>query len=260
MKLEVAFLPRLLADVEENVCLVIDALRASSSIVTLLAHGSRDITVAASPAEAHRMARPAPRRYVLCGEVNGLAPPGFDYGNSPSEFSALDVRGWRVILSTMNGTKALRQVASAPLVLAGTLLNASAVTRALMAEAGSRGLNAALVCAGLERGKRLSLEDSFVAGALVDKALDEARRRGTALELTDDAVAAHRLYRSYRGSAPAAFRRAEHGRLLIALGLGHDLKFCAQVDRFDVVPRLIRDRAGRLILVAEKMQNTPRVL
>ena len=252
MKLDVAFLPRLLSDPEASVCVVIDALRASSSIVTLLAGGAQEIVVAESPAAARRIARQEPGHYVLAGEENGLAPRGFDYGNSPSEFASMDLAGRRFILSTTNGTRALRQVATSPLVLVGALVNASAVMRALLAEAGARRLDAALVCASLSRGKRLSLEDAVAAGALVDTALKTARSRAS-LDLTDGALIAHRLYRSYRGDALAAFRRSEHGRSLIALGFAHDLDFCAQADRFDVVPRLRREPSGRLTLFIEKM-------
>jgi len=251
MKLDVAFLPRLLSEPEASVCVVIDALRASSSIVTLLAGGAQEIVVAESPAAAQRIARQEPGRYVLAGEENGLAPRGFDYGNSPSEFAALDVTGQHFILSTTNGTRALQRLATSPLVLVGALVNAAAVTRTLLAEAGARRLDAALVCAGLARGKRLSLEDAVAAGALVDRALNDAS--AASLDLTDGALVAHRLYRSYRGDALAAFRRSEHGRALIALGFAHDLDFCAQADRFDAVPRLRREPSGRLTLFVEKM-------
>jgi 2-phosphosulfolactate phosphatase len=248
MKLDVAFLPRLLSDPEASVCVMIDALRASTSMVTLLAGGAQEIVVAESPSAARRIARQEPGRHVLAGEENGLAPRGFDYGNSPSEFAALDVTGRRFILSTTNGTRALQRLAASPLVLVGGLVNASAVMRTLLAEAGARRLNAALVCAGLSRGRRLSLEDAVAAGALADRALED----DASLQLTDGALIAQRAIRSYRGDALAAFRRSEHGRALIALGFAHDLDFCAQVDRFAAVPRLRRDPSGRLILVAEK--------
>ena len=60
------------------------------------------------------MAAAEPGRFLLCGEAYGLAPRGFDYGDSASEFAELDVRGRRVILSTTNGTKALRRLAPSP--------------------------------------------------------------------------------------------------------------------------------------------------
>ena len=87
MRLDVALLPRLLRRPENCVCLLIDVLRASSSIVTLLARGADEVVVAGSTTMARRIAATEPDRYLLCGEVLGVAPRGFDYGNSPSEFA-----------------------------------------------------------------------------------------------------------------------------------------------------------------------------
>jgi 2-phosphosulfolactate phosphatase len=250
VRLDVALLPRLLRRPESSVCLLIDVLRATSSIATLFARGAEEVVVAGSIAEARRMAAAEPGRFLLCGEAYGLAPRGFDYGNSPSEFAELDVRGRRVILSTTNGTKALRRLASSPVVIVGALLNAAAAGRALLDEARSRGLDAALVCSGLEAGNAFSLEDAFVAGALVENAVEQTRSVTGELTLSDAAMAACRLYQSYQGDALACFREAEHGRSLTGIGLGRDLEFCAQVDLYDVVPRLRRDATGRLSRVA----------
>ncbi|MDI6858255.1 MAG: 2-phosphosulfolactate phosphatase [Dehalococcoidia bacterium] len=238
MKVDVAFLPRLVREPEATACVVVDVLRASSSIVVLLARGVEEIAVAASPAEARRMARQQRGRYLLCGELEGLTPPGFDHGNSPSEFDALDLRGQHVALSTTNGTKALRRLRASPAVIVGALLNATAAAQTLLAEAEARGLDATIVCAGLSGGKRLSLEDSFTAGALVEKAVAAGERAGIEVDLTDGARIAIRLLRHYGGDALAAFHESEHGRKLIGLGFERDLAFCAQTDRFDVVPRL----------------------
>jgi phosphosulfolactate phosphohydrolase-like enzyme len=71
-------------------------------------------------------------------------------------------------------------------------------------------------------------------------------------------MAACRLYQSYQGDALACFREAEHGRSLIGIGLGRDLEFCAQVDRYDTVPRLRSDAPGRLSLVVEKGRRRAR--
>ena len=251
MRLDVALLPRLLRRPESSVCLLIDVLRASSSIVTLFARGAEEVVVANSTAAARHIAAMQPGRYVLCGEVFGLAPHGFDYGNSPSEFAEIDMHGRRVILSTTNGTKALRRLAASPAVFVGALLNATAAVAALLAEARAREVDAALVCSGLEAGNAFSLEDAFVAGALVENAIERTRRASGDLTLSDASLAACRLYQSYQGDALACFREAQHGRSLTAIGLGRDLEFCARVDRYDAVPRLNRDPSGRLSLVVD---------
>ena len=256
MRVEVTFVPRLASDVEAKVCVVIDALRATSTLVVLIERGVREVVVCGTLAEARRVARRT--GYLLCGEVNSLPPPDFDYGNSPTEFAALDLSGRSAVLFTSNGTRALRQVADAQTVLAGALLNCRAAAGAALAEAAQTGSRLAagadrgiaIVCAGRGHGHYFSLEDTYAAGALVDSLLAQARAAGLRPRLWNDALAALRLYRSYRGRALACFRQADHGRSLIDLGLGHDLEFCARTDVSTAVPRLRRGEDGLLRVVA----------
>jgi 2-phosphosulfolactate phosphatase len=247
MQIEVSFVPRLASDVEAKVCVVIDALRATSTLVVLFERGVREVVVCGTLAEARRVARRT--GYLLCGEVNSLPPPDFDYGNSPTEFAALDLGGRNAVLYTSNGTRALRQVADAQTVLAGALLNCRATASAALAEAGGD-RDIAVVCAGRGHGRYFGLEDVYAAGALVDSLLAQARPAGLRPHLWNDALAALRLYRSYRGRALACFRQADHGRSLIDLGLGHDLEFCARTDVSTAVPRLRRGEDGLLRIVA----------
>jgi 2-phosphosulfolactate phosphatase len=248
IRIEVSFVPRLASEVEARVCVVIDVLRATSALVVLIERGTKEVVVCGTLAEARRVARRT--GYLLCGEVNSLPPPDFDYGNSPTEFAALDLRGRSAVLYTTNGTRALRRVADARAVLAGALLNCRAVADAALAEAAGADRNIAIVCAGLEHGRRFSLEDAYAAGALVDSLVAQARASGLKPRLSDDALAALHLYRSYRGRALACFRQADHGRSLIDLGFGHDLEFCARTDISTAVPRLRRSEDGVLRVVA----------
>jgi len=256
MRVEVTFVPRLASDVEAKVCVVIDALRATSTLVVLIERGVREVVVCGTLAEARRVARRT--GYLLCGEVNSLPPPDFDYGNSPTEFAALDLSGRSAVLFTSNGTRALRQVADAQTILAAALLNCRAAAGVALAEAAQTGgrlaagadRGIAIVCAGRGHGHYFSLEDTYAAGALVDSLLAQARAAGLRPRLWNDALAALRLYRSYRGRALACFRQADHGRSLIDLGLGHDLEFCARTDVSTAVPRLRRGEDGLLRVVA----------
>ena len=266
------FVPRLVSDVEAKVCVVIDALRATSTLVVLIERGVRVVVVCGTLAEARRVARRT--GYLLCGEVNSLPPPDFDYGNSPTEFAALNLGGRSAVLYTSNGTRALRRVAGAQTVLTGTLLNRRAAAGAALAEAaqtqtetqagvarvarvaGDRlaagaDRDIAIVCAGRGHGRYFSLEDAYAAGALVDSLLEQARAAGLRPRLWNDALAALRLYRSYRGQALACFRQADHGRSLIDLGLGHDLEFCARTDVSTAVPHLRRGEDGLLRVVPD---------
>jgi 2-phosphosulfolactate phosphatase len=254
MKLDVAFLPSLLRDPGRYVCVVVDVLRASSSLVVLLERGVEEVLLAGSIGEARRLAHERPH-YLLCGERGGLPPRGFHCGNSPVEFAGLGLAGRRAILCTSNGTKALARATAAPLVLVGALLNATAVGRAAAEAAAERGLGVAVVCSGDEGGTAFSLEDALAAGAIVDTVVGLGRETPprqapvrARLELSDGALAALTIYRAHQGQEQAALRATSHARDLEALGFGEDLSFCARRDAFAVVPYLQRDEEGRPVL------------
>jgi 2-phosphosulfolactate phosphatase len=254
MKLEVAFLPSLFREAGRYVCVVVDVLRASSSLVVLVDRGVEEVLLASSIGEARRLARERPQ-YLLCGERGGLPPRGFHYGNSPVEFAGLELDGRRAILCTSNGTRALARAAAAPLVLVGALLNATATGRAAAEAAAAQGLDVALVCSGDEGGTAFSLEDALGAGAVVDAVLGLGREAPprqapvrARLELSDAALAALTLYRAHQGQEQAALRASSHARDLEALALGEDLSFCARRDAFAAVPYLQRDDDGRPVL------------
>jgi 2-phosphosulfolactate phosphatase len=246
MKIDVAFLPSLLRKPERHVCVVVDVLRASSSLVVLLERGVEEVLPAAGIPEARRLARERPH-HVLCGERGGLPPPGFQYGNSPVEFARLELAGRRVILCTTNGTKTLARVAAAPLVLVGALLNATAVGKAAASAAAERGLGIALVCSGEEGGTTVSLEDIVGAGAIVDAVLD-VQRGASRPELTDAALAALTVYRAGQNHEHAALRGSRHARDLESLGLRADVAFCARRDAFAAVPCLSMSTDGPPVL------------
>lgn len=249
MRLDVALTPALLADFSGRVCIVVDVLRASSTIVTMLERGAQEVLLAPTIEEARGLHEELPG-YLLCGEKGGLPPPGFDYGNSPSQFSALDLKGQRAILCTSNGTRALLAAAEAPLVLVGCLLNATAVASAACKEAAARGLDIAVVCAGEEGGKVFATEDALGAGAIVEVIAQPSRRWPTALQLTAETQAALEYYRAQRGREEIALQETDHGHDLLALGFERDLAFCAQRDRLAAVPCLQRAEKGRLVLRA----------
>jgi len=247
MRFEVAFTPELLPEPEGKVCVVIDVLRLTSAAVTMFGRGLKEALIVSTIEEALRQAAPG---LLLCGERGGFPPEGFDHGNSPAEFDRLDLRGRRAVLATTNGTDALVRAAACPVVLVGSLLNLSAATAAALLEATARKLDVALLCAGNGAGRYFSLEDAFCAGAFVSKLVEQEHD----VQLWGSAKAALRLYRSYRGSAQAAFRDSDHGASIAKLGFGADLTLCAKRDRFRVVPMLER-RPNALWLCAEP---TPR--
>jgi 2-phosphosulfolactate phosphatase len=243
VRIDVAALPLLLPAAPNSVCVVVDVLRASSTIATLIAGGAREVEVVASVEEALERRAALPNAFA-CGEVGGLPPPGFDYGNSPAEFARSEVAGRRAVLFTSNGTKALLRVAAAPAVYVGALLNRRAVAAAAVAAAQRLGCALTIVCSGTDLGAAFSFEDFFCAGALAAAACASL---GAAAEPGDGAQAAIGVFERYGGDTRAAFLLAEHGRALVPLGLAEDLDFCAQFDRFPVAPLSRRD--GRRVVV-----------
>ena len=243
MRIDVAFLPGQTFDRSRSVCVVVDVLRASSSIVTLLDRGAAGVLAAPTLDDAVALHERL-TDHILCGEKDGLPPPGFDYGNSPSEFSRLDFAGHSVILATSNGTRILAALAGAPAVLVGCLLNRRAVARAAAAIAAERRLDVTVVCSAAYGGSTFVLEDALGAGAIVDAAL--------ALEAPIEPAGAARFARDAftvaRPDIQTAVASAYHARELAAAGLAEDVAYCAQLDISDVVPLLELGAGGVLAL------------
>ncbi len=248
------------------VCVVVDVLRASSSIVTLLERGAACV-VAAADIESARRLHSRLAGHLLCGEKDGLPPEGFAYGNSPAEFWRAELGGAPVILATSNGTRLLATVAEeAPAVLVGCLLNRSAVARAAISIALERGLDILVACSGAYQGSTFVLEDALGAGAIVDAALEIAAQnagRGQAeglafeggaglggLQVEDAARFARDAFVTARPRLRQAVASAYHARELVEAGLGEDVEFCSRLDVSGVAPVLGVGEDGVLRLVA----------
>ena len=244
MRLDVALLPGQRVDRARSVCVVVDVLRASSSIVTLLERGAAGVVAAADIAEARRLHERLPD-HVLCGEKDGVPPAGFDYGNSPAEFARVDLAGKPVILATSNGTRLLAAVAQeAPVVLVGCLLNRTAAARASLALAAERGLDLAVLASGAYRGSVFVLEDALGAGAIAEAALG----LDPALEAADAARFAADAFAQVRPRLPEAVAAAAHARELVEQGLGADVEYCSRLDVSGVAPLLVVGEDGVLRL------------
>jgi 2-phosphosulfolactate phosphatase len=212
---------------------VVDELRASSSIVTALDCGCRNVIPVAGLHNARGVARE--HDYLLAGERDGLKPPGFDFNNSPSELAQADLEGKTLVLSTSNGTKVLLGLPHAPAVLVGCLLNATACCWQGLALAEQYGAGLGIVCAGTNG--QFVLDDAVAVGFLVDRVIGLLDAYGGECTMNDAALAAHRLSRGY-ADFDAAFRQSASGRRVIEIGAEEDLAFCARVDTSQVVPRL----------------------
>jgi len=148
-----------------DIYIVVDVIRATTSMAVMFDQGAARVLAASSIEQAREGARLAPGR-LLCGERNVQRIPGFDYGNSPTEFSRLDLLGRTAVIATSNGTRALHAVAQAPAVFVGCLLNRVAVCDAAIVAARRHDAGIAIVCAGNNYGATFSIDDAVTAGAL----------------------------------------------------------------------------------------------
>jgi len=253
MRIDVALLPQQKLAISRSICLVVDVLRASSSIVTLIERGASPVIVAAGIDEARALHSRLPE-YLLCGERGGLPPPGFDYGNSPAEFSRLALAGRGAILATSNGTRLLAELADAPAIVVGCLLNRTAAAGAAIAIARERDLDVAVVCSAAYGGTTFVLEDALGAGAIVDAALSA----DPSLEAGDAARFARDAFLTAAGRLTQAIASAHHARELTEAGLADDVGYCAQLDVSTVAPSLRRGEDGALTVlpVAAQLPET----
>lgn len=222
---------------------VIDVLRATSTIVEALAAGARAIYPSLSSDDAVGLANSLGREdTLLCGERKGLKIEGFDLGNSPREFTPETVRGKQLVMSTTNGTRAFLAAEGSDRVIAASLLNLSAVGRAVASSD-----HLVLICGGKE--ERFSLDDAICAGLVVrqlrDAGEDAAPRERWDL---DDASLAVLALAEAHPVDPDLLRRTAAGAALVNIGLDADVVHCANVDRHELVPEMHE----RMIRLPEK--------
>lgn len=216
-------------EVRGKTVVVIDVLRASSTIITALKNGAKEIIPVEDMAAAGKMAQNLdPRRYLLCGEKDGEKIEGYHLGNSPFEYEEETVKGKTLILNTTNGTKAISRSVLAKKVIIASFLNMDAVVDELKATEGE----IILACAGWK--SRLSLEDSLCAGLIIKKLTngilpDESR---------DGARMAFVLSEKYEDNIRPILESSNHAKRLTQLGYEADVAYCSQLSITNVLPIL----------------------
>lgn len=206
--------------------IIIDVLRATSSIITALATGSSGVV----PVETVMEARAAQQEGdLLCGERFCKKIPGFDLGNSPDEFLLNAVKDRRVILTTTNGTRAIHKSTKADYVLLAALLNASACAKSAV----ELRRDVVILCAGSH--DEFAIEDGLCAGLLLARmqALCSAP-----LEIDDFGLAMLSLYQDRAHDIKETIRSGATGKRLMKLGMSRDIDICSEIDAYSGVPRL----------------------
>jgi len=222
---------------------VIDLLRASTTIAAALAAGAQCVIPCLDVEEARRVAASVGANAVLGGERGGLRIDGFDLGNSPAEYTRESVGGRTIVFTTTNGTRALTACGGAERVLLGALVNLSAVCRVL-----ADCPRVELVCAGTQG--EITREDELAAGAFVVRLRQAAGEERVALNDQAQLVASDWLRTTSGAGGQAALiealRQSRGGRNLAAIHQDGDIALAAAIDSLDVVPRFDAG-TGRII-------------
>ena len=226
-------------DVRGSTAVVIDLLRATTTICYALAAGAREVRPCLEVEDARRLAASFGRgACLLGGERGGVRIDGFDCGNSPAEYTSDRVAGKTLVFTTTNGTRAIAACGSAERMLLAALVNLSAVGREIRRERGPLDI----VCAGTNGSP--TREDVLAAGAIVDFLSCGAEQMW---QWSDEALLARDAWQGIASAADfpasliAALRESRGGRNLVDLGYDADIVAAAQIDALDVVPEVLAE-------------------
>ncbi|MDO7847050.1 2-phosphosulfolactate phosphatase [Hymenobacter sp. M29] len=233
-KVDICFSPELLPlyDLRGKIAVIVDILRASSTIVTAMGEGVTHVFPVASLDECTAYGQQ--HGCLTAAERDGVPAPGFDLGNSPFGFldAARPVRGRALTISTTNGTAALRRSLAAEAVVVGAFLNLEAV--AAFARAQQR--DVLVVCAGWKG--QFCLEDTVFGGALAERLAPEFDVRSS-----DATLAALHLWQQGKSDLSAYLLQSAHVRRLNSLEASKDFEFCLRMDAYaEVLPMWREDR------------------
>ena len=225
-------------DIEDCICAVIDVTRATSTIATLFGSGVKSIMIASDLDQAYALKKDFPER-LLCGENKGLAPEGFDYGNSPLEFSGLELSGREAILKTTNGTVSFLKAMASPFVFSLAALNFRYTMDAVLSCAMEMEKSILLICSG-EMGK-VAYDDTYIAGMAVKYILTRPGK----FEFSDSAML---VLSSVLGekSIEAALIKSTSAKSLKKVGLGDDIAFCARLNNYNLAIKAKMSTSGSI--------------
>jgi 2-phosphosulfolactate phosphatase len=244
MRIDVCITPGQIDELQlrhKNV-VVIDVLRAGTTIARALANGAKEIIPVESVESAVKISASLFGDVVLLGgERGGKIVEGFQLGNSPSEYAEDVVKGKSIVFTTTNGAVAMSRGRHAKQMIIASFVNVARVVDFIR----NLGEDILMVCAGNQSATGgFSLEDTVCAGMIIHKA---RLANAEGVELSDSASASVILYRSYARNLAKMLEESDHGRDLAQLGFRDDLRTCASVDSIPVLPLL----SGSVIRLAQ---------
>ncbi|HPT78526.1 MAG TPA: 2-phosphosulfolactate phosphatase [Candidatus Atribacteria bacterium] len=212
-------------DLKEQAVVVIDVLRATSTMITALYNGCKEVIPVKEIEEAINMSKNYDKdAYLLCGERNSQPIEGFHLSNSPLEYKRETVEGKTILFTTTNGTRAMKMTSDAKSVIVCGMINVDAVAEYILAS----GCDTVFVCAGTEG--RFSLDDCITAGAVINRI-----KMRTDVDMDDLARVAADIYDNASGRIHEALKDTVHYKKLAALGLTADLEYCLTENAAPVI-------------------------
>jgi len=226
MNIDIALLPKEIAemDLTDKVCIVLDIFRATTSIVTAIANGCKRIIPVLSIEDAQKLAKEI-KPVLLAGERQSIPIEGYNFGNSPFEFSQDKVKGQEIIMTTTNGTIAIKATEGAYRTLIGSFVNAQAVCK----QAEEYRKDIVIVCAGTDG--YFSLEDTLCAGLLVELLSSKGQ-----MGMNDAAHGALLMYMKARDNLVETAVQGRNGKRLFDLNRMDDVKYCLKRNLVELVP------------------------
>lgn len=215
--------------IKDKTVVVIDMLRATSVITTALINGCKEVIPLLTVEESREKKEElGAENCVLGGERKAVKIEGFDFGNSPLEYSKDNILGKTLILTTTNGTRSLTRCNSASEIYIGCMLNAKALARKLVSE------NKDVVIVNAGTNGQFSMDDYICSGFIINEAINESYSSGK-IELTDIAISAYRAYKD-NSDIRTYIKDARHYNVMMGLGLQKDIEYCIQKNITDIVP------------------------
>lgn len=215
-----------------SVVIMIDVLRASTTIVTALSNNAREIIITDTTEKAVKLYNTIDRQNaILAGERNGMKPDGFGAGNSPTEFTREKVENKIVILTTTNGTQIFTRAKESPCRIVASFVNLSAVCEYVLRRVESDpSMHSIILFAAGNKG-RISYEDTLAAGAFVSHFHEQL-----SCKLTDAAHLAKSIYQMHKDNIKDFIRTTEHAKLLESLGFESDIEIASTIDLYPIIP------------------------
>jgi 2-phosphosulfolactate phosphatase len=216
-------------DLRDKTVVVVDTLRATSTVITALNNGCTQVLPVEEVDEAMELRITMKEsNAVLGGERDTIKVQGFDFGNSPLEYTPANIMGKTLILTTTNGTLAVKKARQAENIYIGALINGITVASAL----NRADKDTVLLCAGTRN--KFSLEDVLTAGYIIYRLRRFGGNKG--IELDDLGLVAEDLYASYRDDLMGALRGTIHYQILKENSMDKDLEYCLKRDIVRVLP------------------------